>query len=230
MGAAASGQKLAVWPEAPNVYEKFIRVDPARIHCPIPPTQSLDNSHEYSSFDKQKWGNIFVYLHLLWLVVTFARLRQVGWVVLDMLSNIAKIKTNPRIDFNLTWFGRLLFKTAWSQGTVGVHYVKLFPRDGRSNKEQHSLCEEEKTVIFFHWKRKAALSKTSYPCLYPFVVPPAKITLFLTSNSFPCGSFIAVTSANFHSSDLFKNVRFLYICLLTGRNIPKVFVCTKSQL
>ena len=58
-GAAASGQKLAVWPEAPNVYEKFIRVDPARIHCPIPPTQSLDNSHEYSSLDKQKWGKYF---------------------------------------------------------------------------------------------------------------------------------------------------------------------------
>ena len=89
-GAAASGQKLAVWPQAPNVYEKFIRVDPARIHCPIPPTQSLDNSHEYSSLDKQKWGNIFVYLHLLWLVVTFARLLQVGWVVLNAEKHCQK--------------------------------------------------------------------------------------------------------------------------------------------
>ena len=97
--------------------------------------------------------------------------------------------------------------------------MKLFPRDGRSNKEQHSLCEEEKTVIFFHWKRKAALSKTSYPCLYPFVVAPAKITLFLTSNSFPCGSFIAVKSANFHSLNLFKNARFLYVCLVAGCHI-----------
>ena len=53
-----------------NVCEKFIsRVDPTRIHCPILQTQSLDNSHEYSSFDQQKWGTIFVYLHLLQIFI-----------------------------------------------------------------------------------------------------------------------------------------------------------------
>ena len=49
--------------------EKFIwEVDLGRIHCPILQTQSLDNSHEYSSLYKQKWGKYFctgsVYQHL----------------------------------------------------------------------------------------------------------------------------------------------------------------------
>ena len=64
-------------------------------------------------------------------------------------------------------------------------YVKLFSRDGRSNKEQHtfSVKRGEKNVIFFLCKRKAALWKTSYPCLYPFVVPPEKTTFFLISDA-----------------------------------------------